>query len=57
VLERKANSSRQEGEALLPFIESRRGEERVTGGLQWCYCFLLVMGGGMRGGNGRIKAP
>jgi hypothetical protein len=51
VLEREANLTRQKGEALLPFIESRRGEERVTGGLQWCYRFLLVMGGGMRGGN------
>jgi hypothetical protein len=58
VLEGEANSSRQEwGGSAVPFIESRGEEERVTGSLQGCYRFLLVMGGGMGEGNGRIKTP
>jgi hypothetical protein len=50
------------------FIERGRGDGGLArevmgapaglhGGLQWCCCFLLVMGrGGMRGGrNGRLE--
>jgi hypothetical protein len=57
-----ASLGRENGErALRPIYRGRERDGESVGSsclpLMRC-CFLLIMGrGGMRGGNGRIKAP